>query len=248
MQVYGEIVLKDTDKKSLKYGEYEVEFEKIFEEGWRVSVKRENELLRTKVLLMSLENITLRDIPAYLDLPVILSFENPIVLSPQGRLSIFATLPIQIEIIALILGEEITIEKLEPLSIKQAWFGQPHEGTLSYYFDSKIVHSPKDWKSETGEALVPLRVRNYDSELRTIEKILVDSYQLSIFKYENRLISEVVELSVKDGGIDIDYTDEPPFPGLVEVKKGEESAKRKKLVRFARRSLGKLTGGIIPGL
>lgn len=247
MRTFGEIKLKREGENILKYNGYEVRLRKLFEGAWEIKVLKDGDEISSKVLLVPLEELKLREIPAYVDLPVTIKFSPPFVLAPRERRLVYATLPINIEIVVEFDGEEITLEELSIKELKRAWFGEPQKGVLSYFYESSIFNAPSEWDAEDGLTLVPLDIKNEDDAMRSIERLLIDSYQLSIYLFEERLVSEVVEITVRNGEVELEYTDRPPSRDAVELKKGEESLRRKGLTRIAKRSLGLLSKGLLGG-
>ncbi len=245
MEQFPEVNLKLEEGSTIEIGGATISVEPLFEGVWRYSVRRGFE--ESSRILIFEDGGKIVTFPAYLDLPVLLKFETPVEIGPKNRKVFFLSLPLQIEILVKTQREEMKIDQITPPSLKKAWYGQPDQGDLSYYFLSPVYYSFEKAERRTGEAILPVRVRNLDGETHTLEKLMVDSYQLSLYEKNETLVTEVIEVVFLDGEAEIDYTDEAPFDDAREIVKGEESAKRKGLSKITRRRLKKFTQELFGG-
>jgi hypothetical protein len=240
----------EVDKKNpvkINFEGAEVWVEPLFEDVWRIRFVREGEEELSKLLILEVKG-RIKTKPAYLDLPVLIRLESPVEIGPKSTKTFFLSLPLEVEVAVETPSGEVNIEKIMPHNLKKAWYGEPQEGDLTYFFMSPVFHSLETAGKRPGEALVPVRMRNMDESSRKLEKLMVDSYQLSLYEKDEYLVTEVIEVVFLDGEAEVDYTDEPPYSDCVEIVKGEESARKRGLMRFTKRRLSKLTDELLGGI
>lgn len=223
---------------------YRVVFQRLAPEVWRIRVEREGERVSSRILILPLAEYTVYEIPAYLELPVLLVFEPQVTVGPLQQTQIYAHLPLQLEIRARRGEEEVPLERLHPLNLKYAWFGSPHQGSLCYFYETEVSPSVEEAHPKPFETLVPIAVENADAVSRELSRVMIDSYQLSIYFYKEKLVAERVKVRIDDENVEVHYLDEPPGEGAVEIVKGALTVKEKGLSRFSVRKLGKITAMI----
>ena len=228
----------------LERSPYRVVFEKLAPEVWRVQVEKDGDALSSRILILPLSAYQVYEIPAYLELPVLLVFRSPVTVGPLQKTQVYAHLPLQLEIRAQKGEEVLPVERLHPLNLKYAWFGPPHQGSLCYFYETEVSPSVEEAELGSFETLVPIEVENTDKEPRELTRVMIDSYQLSIYYYKDRLVSERVRVRIDDESVEVHYLDEPPGEGAVEIVRGALTVKEKGLAKFSVRKLGKITAMI----
>ncbi len=231
--------MKD-DFKKIEINNHTVEITKIGGGVYKVDVKQGKNLVRSKYLIYDLEDYEIAISPSYLDRPVLVKFDNPVVIAGKSRKKIYILLPIEVDVVAVRGNDEIDIEKITPENVKDAWFGEMHEGSISYFYRSSVFGEPDPDKRKESEVYIPVEIINRDKEARSFEKLLIDSYQLSIYDVNGTWISEKVRVEVYDNEVMVYYTDEPPAPDAKEIKRGEINVRKKGLEKLLKRSLGKI--------
>ncbi len=231
--------MKDGYSK-IEVNNHTVEISKIGGGVYRVDVKRGKEPIRSKYLIYDLENYEISMSPSYLDRPVLVKFDNPIVIAGKSKKKVFILLPIEVDVVAIRGNEEIVIERITPENVKDAWFGEMHDGSISYFYRSSVLGEPDPDVRKESEVFIPVEIENRDREQRNLEKLLIDSYQLSIYDVEGNWISEKVKVEVYNNEVMVYYTDEPPARNAREIKKGEINIRKKGLEKLLKRSLGKI--------
>ncbi len=207
---------------------------------FKVEVEQNGNPIRSKYLIYDLDDYEIAKSPSYLDRPVLVKFDNPVVIAGKSQKRIYILLPIEVDVIAVKGDHEIEIEKITPENIKDAWFGEMHEGSISYFYKSSVFSEPDPKKRKESEVYIPVEIINKDKEARSLEKLLIDSYQLSIYDVDGVWISEIVRVEVYDNEVMVYYTDETPAPNAREIKRGELNVRKKGLEKLFKRSLGKL--------
>lgn len=240
MEQFPQCELSDNSPVEVNLGTTKIKVDPVYQDVWRFDFQREGEETQTRLLILEKAG-KIVTLPAYLDLPVLLKFDTPVEVGPKNKKVFYLSLPLQVEVVVETEHDEISIEKVIPVTLKRAWYGQPHSGDLSYYFVTPVFYTLEEAEKIPGEALLPVRVRNLNDATHIIEKLMVDSYQLSLYEKDNALLAEVIEVVFLHGEAEIDYTDEAPFPDCKEILRGEESAKKKGFSKLTRRRLKRIT-------
>ncbi len=226
--------------KTIEVNDYSVKIEKVGGGVYKVFVEKNGNEVSSKYLIYDFDGYEFIATPSYLDKPVLVKFDVPVIVGPKKEKKVYILLPIEVDIAAKKGHDEITIENIKPDNLKDAWFGELHEGAIYYYYESNVFGEPEAGKRRESEVFVPVIIKNRDHEQRKLEKLLIDSYQLSIYDVNGIWISEKVEVVVEDNEIIVYYSDEPPERGAREIKRGEVNIARKGLERLLRRNLGKI--------
>ena len=205
---------------------------------WRVRFETQTgEVLDSRLLLTDLEGAELLALPDYLDLPVLLRFEEPLKVPPQVRADLYALLPVQYEIVVQRQNLRMVVGSLAPVDLQTSWEGPPTEGELVYHFQTPLFRTLKAERVPPGTVALALEIRNTTAEEKTLDHILVDSYQLSLYDLEGVLVAEVVEVYLNPAGVEIRYTDRSPAKEAREIRRGLENVRKRGLVRIASRTL-----------
>lgn len=226
--------------KIIDINDYSVKIEKIGRGIYKMSLERNNNLVSSKYLIYDFEGYEFIATPSYLDRSVLVKFDIPVIVGPRKEKRIFILLPIEVDIVAKKGSDEITLENIKPDNLKDAWFGELHEGAIYYYYESSVFGELEPDRKKESEVFVPIIIKNKDNEQRKLEKLLIDSYQLSIYDVDGIWVSEKVDVIVEDNEIVVYYSDEPPAKGAKEIKRGDVNIARKGLAKLLNRNLGKL--------
>ncbi len=205
---------------------------------WRVRFEtQKDEVLESRLLLTDLENAELLALPDYLDLPVLLRFEEPLKVPPDIRADLYTLLPVQYEIVIQRDRLRLVVGTLAPMDLQTSWEGAPTEGELVYHFQTPLFQTLKAERVPPGTVALPLQIFNASGQEQTLDHILVDSYQLSLYDLEGILVAEVVEVHLDRPGVEIRYTDRAPAREAREIRKGLENVRKRGLSRIASRTL-----------
>ncbi len=226
--------------KELEINGHKVEIFKVGGGVYKIVVKKDGEEIRSKYLIFDLEGYEFFLSPSYLDNSVLLKFDVPVFIAGKSKRRVYVVLPIEVDIVARKGDSEILIEKITPENVKAAWFGELHDGGIYYFYESSVFGEPVKEERSDSQVFVPLDIINRDAAERKLEKILIDSYQLSIYDVDGVWISERVDVVIENNEVIVNYTDEPPVRGAKEIRKGEMNVRSKGLMRLIKRNMGKL--------
>ncbi len=205
---------------------------------WRVRFETDTgEVLESRLILTELETYELVALPDYLDLPVLLRFQEPLKVPPEVRSRIYTLLPVQYEVFVETRGHRILLGTLAPTDLQTSWEGSPTEGELAYYFQAPVFRTLQADRVTTGTVALPLELRNASGQEHQLDHLMVDSYQLSLYEVEETLVAEVVEVHMERHGVEIHYTDQPPAPEAREIRRGLETIRKRGLARITHRTL-----------
>ncbi len=208
---------------------------------WRVRFEADTgEVLESRLVLTDLEGFDLVALPDYLDLPVLLRFEEPLKVPADVRSELYTLLPVQYEILVETRGHRILLGTLAPMDLQTSWEGPPTEGELAYYFQAPLFRTLQADRVPAGTVALPLEIRNVSGQEQQLDHLMVDSYQLSLYDLDGILVAEVVEVHLDPHGTEIRYTDRPPSRQAKEIRRGLENVRKRGLARLTSRTLKSL--------
>ncbi len=227
-----------TPSRTFEIAGKKVILSQIQEGLWHLRVEVGGEQEESRVWASTLEQASIEVRPEYLDLPLLLVFSEPLTLSPGQELTLYVRIPLRYELRARWPnGKEETLLTLTPRHLQLAWIGPPNVGELAYYFTTEFLPSLDHEPQALDRIYTPLRISNRSTSPKTLERTVLDSYQLSVFEMDGRLVTEVVHILFDGDEVELRYTDEPPAWDAKEVRKGRVSAKEHGLARITKRSL-----------
>ncbi len=208
---------------------------------YRVLLRDDEREEIARLISINLEGATLEIIPDYLELPLLVKFIEAIQVLPGQEVTYYFRIPLKHEVwIKWSENKRVFLMTVTPAYLKVAWIGPLHEGELAYFYQTEVICDIEQIPEEPTKIYVPLRVVNNTKETSTLHKVVIDSYQLSVYDVNARILTEVVKIEFNEEAEEVLYTDEPPVWDAKLIKKGQETVKEKGLARIAKRSLRSL--------
>ncbi len=212
------------------------EKERISDGFYRISVLKEGSPLIEKYYVGSdfeSYNFMLKPVPT--DLPVLLDFSGEYVIPEKAMQRIYAPIPLEYNAVLTSGGrDEILIGRVVLWNRKKMYYGKPNNGEFAYYYQSGITKSPVGRKDI---AYLAMDIENKDNDEWVLNKLLIDYNQLSLFLKEGIIYTELVKITIEDGNMELDYTDESPYEGAELILRGIENARKMGIYRLGKRTL-----------
>lgn len=133
-------------------------------------------------------------LPALPDRTLILKPKTNLSVLPGVRYKFYVYLPVTFQIFAGGVRPEQKIFEYEPKSLSSTWFGEPHDGELSYALYSSFDTDINDAKAGMRYAVCPIEVFNSSKEVLEIKRLAVRGIHLNIFTDGVMLITNKVRI------------------------------------------------------
>ncbi len=194
--------------------------------------------VQEKVVVVEGGVADLEELPAYPARPVRVVLTPSVSLAAKGRARLFVSVPLDVELLLREPGHPpVHLLRISPHAWKEAWFGDREEGMLVYHHVSPVRHQIEGPPPDDPGVWVPLRVENQMREVRELDALVLDTYQLSLYHTAEGLpVAEEVDVVIRDREVDVRYTDRQPPEATTLVRHGLESVRELGLERLARRS------------
>lgn len=126
--------------------------------------------------------------PAFPDLPLVINSEFPLRVTPGASIQIFTRIPVWIRIS---IGKKDTVlTELPAIKLSRTWFGTPMEGELCYWATTKARRSLSNVERKPYLVSCPIQITNKTEEDLDFEKFCFRVERLKIFSYEEELWSD----------------------------------------------------------
>lgn len=126
--------------------------------------------------------------PAFPELPLVVNSEYPLRVNPGGSIQIFTRIPVWVRISV---GKKDTVlTELPTVKLSRTWFGTPMEGELCYWATTKARRSLSNVERKPYLISCPIQITNKTEEDLDFEKFCFRVERLKIFSYEEELWSD----------------------------------------------------------
>ncbi len=202
-----------------------------------------------KVVVVEGDEADLEELPAYPSRPVRVVLTPPVSLAAKGKARLFVSVPLDVELLLREPGHPpVHLLRISPHPWKEAWFGDRESGMLVYHHRSPVIPRLEGPPPDDPGVWVPLQIENMVREVRELDAMVLDTYQLSLYlTSEGVPVAEEVDVKIRDQEVEVRYTDRKPGEADTLVRHGMESVRELGLERLARRSFRLLLSSI-PGL
>lgn len=136
---------------------------------------------------------TIKIMPAFPDLSMVINSEYPLKVASKGNISIFTRIPIWIRI--SIGKTDMVLTELPTVKLSRTWFGTPMEGELCYWSTTKARRSPETVEKKAHLVSCPIKIINKTEEDLNFEKFCFRVERLKIFLYKNELWSDETRIT-----------------------------------------------------
>ncbi len=212
------------------------EKERISEGFYRVGVRVEEETVVEKYYVgadFDAYDFVLRPVPT--DLPILLNFSGAYVLPEKTMQRLYSPIPVEYNAVLSSGGrDEIEIGRVHLWDRKRMYYGKPNDGEFAYFYESGITKSPVTRKDI---AYLAMDIENKDKDEWILKKLLIDYNQLSLFLKDGVIYTELVKITIEDGNMELEYTDEPPYKEAELILEGLENSKKLGIYRLGKRKL-----------
>ena len=126
--------------------------------------------------------------PAFPELPLVVNSEYPLRVNPGGSIQIFTRIPVWVRI--SIGNKDTVLTELPTVKLSRTWFGTPMEGELCYWATTKARRSLSNVERKPYLISCPIQITNKTEEDLDFEKFCFRVERLKIFSYEEELWSD----------------------------------------------------------
>lgn len=126
--------------------------------------------------------------PAFPDLPLVVNSEFPLRVNPGGSIQIFTRIPVWVRI--SIGKKDIVLTELPTIKLSKTWFGTPMEGELCYWATTKARRSLSNVERKPYLVSCPIQITNKTETDLDFEKFCFRVERLKIFTYREELWSD----------------------------------------------------------
>lgn len=124
-------------------------------------------------------------LPAFPDLPLVINSEFPLRVSPGSSIQIFTRIPFWLRIS---MGKkDRVLNELPTVKLSRTWFGTPMEGELCYWVTTKARRSLSNVERKPYVISCPIQIVNKTEEDLDFEKFCFRVERLKIFSWQEEL-------------------------------------------------------------
>ncbi|MGB9823876.1 MAG: hypothetical protein ACPLN0_03880 [Candidatus Hydrothermia bacterium] len=158
--------------------------------------------------------------PTGYDLPLLINFEEELIISPNFREILFVPIPPSAQIV-IKQGPVYLNFHVSPEPLKKGY--RAHFFPEDDFYYATMVRPDFTVFSEYYY-YIPVRLRSQEKKIVALKGLPMETYQLDWFLHKNFVVSEVVECVEKEDGIATYFTGKSFFDDAILVGSGEENA------------------------
>lgn len=140
--------------------------------------------------------------PVFPDLPVVVSSEYPLCITPGTTIDIYTRIPVWVSI-AMGRGGHILTE-LPTIRLSKTWFGTPLEGELCYWSTTLARRSLEEVQQKVHVVNCPIQISNKAEEDLDFEKFCFRVDRLKIFSLDGDLWSDRADITYQGAELNSD--------------------------------------------
>lgn len=146
--------------------------------------------------------LPLHIVPAFPDLPVVVSSEYPLCITPGTTIDIYTRIPVWASITMGRGGHLLT--DLPTMRLSKTWFGTPLEGELCYWSTTLARRSLEKVQQKVHVVNCPIQISNRAEEDLNFEKFCFRVERLKIFSLDGDLWSDKAQISFQGADLNSD--------------------------------------------
>lgn len=151
--------------------------------------------------------------PVFPDLPIVVSSEFPLRVSPGSKIQIFTRIPVWLRISLKESGYVLT--EIPSILLSRTWFGSPLEGELCYWSSTKARRNLSEVESKPHLVNCPIWITNRASEDLNFEKFCYHVERLGIHQSGDDLWAGETRIVYHGEELNSDITMTGKLPGDV---------------------------------
>lgn len=138
-------------------------------------------------------NDSVKIMPVFPDLPLVINNDYPLRVTPNGSIDIFTRIPVWLRIC---MGTHDSIlTELPTVKLSRTWFGTPMEGELCYWSTTKARRSLEHVEAKSYLVNCPIQLSNKTQEELSFEKFCFRVERLKIFLHSNELWADETRIT-----------------------------------------------------
>ncbi|NGP77974.1 DUF432 domain-containing protein [Balneolaceae bacterium YR4-1] len=131
---------------------------------------------------------TIKLMPVFPDLPLVVNSEYPLRVNPGASIQIFTRIPVWLRIS---IGKNDTVlTELPSIKLSRTWFGTPIEGELCFWAITKARRSLSNVERKPHMVSCPIQITNKTEEDLNFDKFCFRVERLKLFVYNEELWSD----------------------------------------------------------
>ena len=123
--------------------------------------------------------------PVFQDLPIVISSEFPLRVTPNNKIKIFTRVPIWVRISEK--SGDYILTEIPTVPLSRTWFGTPLEGELCYWSTTKARRSLAETEQKPHLVNCPIKINNRADQDLDFVKFCYRVERLSIYHSKNEL-------------------------------------------------------------
>lgn len=154
------------------------------------------------------------------DLPLLVNFEEEIIISPNFRELLFVPIPPSVEVV-IKQGPVYLNFHVSPVPLKKGYKAHYFPEDDFYY---TISVTPDFSPFNDYYYYIPIRLRSQEKKIVALKGLPLEAYQLDWYIHKNLIVSEIVECVEKGNELSLYFTAKPFYEDGLNVGSGEENA------------------------
>ena len=132
--------------------------------------------------------------PGLPELPIIIKPANSISVLPSKKLDVFIEIPYILKILYGTQNKKNLLCEIVIEQLSKSFFGNPENGEFSYFIESPLNCCIQEYSKPGSSVYCPLTITNKSQQNLEFEKMILRAPYLSIFKSEDLLIANHVNI------------------------------------------------------
>lgn len=122
---------------------------------------------------------------------------NRIIIAPGQRMNFFIKIPLIFQLYFSKIQPENLLKEIPSQRLSDTWFGEPDNGVAAQSLGSEYFLSLSECGDSEFEAICPLNIfNNWDQPLE-LQRLIIKTEFLSLYKNAGRIVTSVVKLEYK---------------------------------------------------
>ncbi len=122
---------------------------------------------------------------------------NRIIIAPGQRLNFFVKIPLVFQLYFSKIQPENLLKEIPYRRLSDTWFGEPDNGVAAQSLGNEYFLSFAEGGSSEFEAICPLNIFNNWNQALELQRLIIKTEYLSLFRNAETIVTNVVKLEYK---------------------------------------------------
>lgn len=122
---------------------------------------------------------------------------NKMMIAPHQRMTFFVKIPLVLQVYFSKVQAENLLKEIPSARLSDTWFGEPDSGVPAYSIGNEYFLSFSDMKVSEYEAICPISIFNDWDQTLEVQRLIIKTDNLPLYKNNNQLVTGVVKLEYK---------------------------------------------------